>query len=146
MVRELGLSPTIGPVGYPEGGSVFPGGGGPGMSSRPFAESTQAQIDSDVARLLREAEERAIVLLRAHQAELRRVVDLLLEQETVDGAAVYRVLGTAGTAREPAVLVSPARGDGQPGGHQRRVPRGRPQAGRARCLPTGRRALGHQAR
>jgi cell division protease FtsH len=90
MVREFGLSPAIGPVGYPEGGSVFLGGGGPGMSSRPFAESTQAQIDSEVARLLREAEERAIVLLRAHQAELRRVVDLLLEQETVDGAAVYR--------------------------------------------------------
>jgi len=109
MVREFGLSPAIGPVGYPEGGSVFLGGGGPGMSSRPFAESTQAQIDSEVARLLREAEERAIVLLRAHQAELRRVVDLLLEQETVDGAAVYRVLGMEPPEhrQEPAVLVPP---------------------------------------
>jgi len=79
------------------------------MSSRPFAESTQAQIDSEVARLLREAEERAIVLLRAHQAELRRVVDLLLEQETVDGAAVYRVLGMEPPEhrQEPAVLVPP---------------------------------------
>ncbi len=109
MVREFGLSPAIGPVGYPEGGSVFLGGGGPGMSSRPFAESTQAQIDSEVARLLREAEERAIVLLRAHQDELRRVVDLLLEQETVDGAAVYRVLGMEPPEhrQEPAVLVPP---------------------------------------
>ena len=35
MVREFGLSPAIGPVGYPEGGSVFLGGAGPGMSSRP---------------------------------------------------------------------------------------------------------------
>src|SRR5215469_1715933 len=43
MVREFGLSQKLGPIGYPEGGSVFLGsGGGPGMSSRPFAEATQA--------------------------------------------------------------------------------------------------------
>jgi len=46
MVREFGLSPALGPVGYPEGGSVFLGGGGPGLSSRPFAETTQATIDA----------------------------------------------------------------------------------------------------
>jgi len=109
MVREFGLSPALGPVGYPEGGSVFLGGGGAGMSSRPFAEATQAEIDSEVARLLREAEERAITLLRAHQAELSRVVDLLLEQETVDGEAVYRVLGMEPPEHrpEPAVLTPP---------------------------------------
>ena len=109
MVREFGLSPTVGPVGYPEGGSVFLGGGGPGMSSRPFAEATQAEIDSEVARLLREAEERAVSLLRAHRAELGRVVDLLLEQETVDGDAVYRVLGMEPPEhrQEPAVLTPP---------------------------------------
>jgi cell division protease FtsH len=94
MVREFGLSPEIGPVGYPEGGSVFlGGGGGPGMSSRPFAEATQAAIDSEVARLLREAEEHAVELLRGHRSELRQLVSLLMEQETVDGNAVYRVLG-----------------------------------------------------
>jgi cell division protease FtsH len=109
MVREFGLSPTIGPVGYPEGGSVFLGGGGPGMSSRPFAEATQAEIDSEVARLLREAEARAIGLLRAHQAELRSVVGLLLEHETVDGDAVYRALGMEPPEhrQEPAVLAPP---------------------------------------
>jgi cell division protease FtsH len=93
MVREFGLSAALGPVGYPEGGSVFLGGGGAGMSSRPFAEATQATIDREVARLLREAEEQAIALLRGHRAELASLVDMLLEQETVDGDAVYRVLG-----------------------------------------------------
>ena len=109
MVREFGLSPALGPVGYPEGGSVFLGGGGAGMSSRPFAEATQAEIDSEVARLLREAEERAVSLLRAHRAELGGVVDLLLEQETVDGDAVYRVLGMEPPEhrQEPAVLTAP---------------------------------------
>ena len=93
MVREFGLSPKLGPVGYPEGGSVFLGGGGPGLSSRPFAEATQAVIDSEVARLLREAEETAVALIGAHRPELDQLVILLLEQETVDGSAVYRIVG-----------------------------------------------------
>ena len=74
MVREFGLSATLGPVGYPEGGSVFLGSGGPGMSSRPFAEATQAEIDKEVSRLLREAEERATELLKGHRPELDALV------------------------------------------------------------------------
>jgi cell division protease FtsH len=93
MVREFGLSKTLGPIGYPEGGSVFLGGGGPGMSSRPFAEATQAEIDKEVAGLLRQAEERAVALLKDHRAELDALVGLLLEEETVDGADVYRLAG-----------------------------------------------------
>jgi cell division protease FtsH len=93
MVREFGLSPALGPVGYPEGGSVFLGGGGQGLSSRPFAEATQATIDSEVSRLLREAEQTAVDLLRAHRGELDQLVSLLLEHETVDGSAVYRIVG-----------------------------------------------------
>ena len=92
MVREFGLSPKLGPVGYPQGGSVFLGGAGPGLSSRPFAETTEATIDSEVARLLREAEERAITLLRSHQDELRKLAGLLQEHETVDGDTVYRLV------------------------------------------------------
>jgi cell division protease FtsH len=93
MIREFGLSQTLGPIGYPEGGSVFLGGGGPGMSSRPFAEATQAEIDKEVSRLLREAEERAITLLKSHRAELDALVGELLERETVDGSDVYRLAG-----------------------------------------------------
>jgi cell division protease FtsH len=93
MVREFGLSEKLGPVGYPEGGSVFLGGGGGGLSSRPFAESTQASIDAEVARLLREAEQTAVGLIRAHRDMLGQLVSLLLEHETVDGEEVYRVAG-----------------------------------------------------
>jgi len=93
MVREFGLSATLGPVGYPEGGSVFLGSGGPGMSSRPFAEATQAEIDKEVAKLLRDAEKRAVDLLTAHRSVLDALTDLLLEDETVDGSQVYRLAG-----------------------------------------------------
>ncbi len=93
MVREFGLSPELGPVGYPEGGSVFLGSGGGGLSSRPFAEATQATIDREVARLLREAEENAINKIRTHREQLDQLVSLLLERETVDGSEVYRIAG-----------------------------------------------------
>jgi cell division protease FtsH len=93
MVREFGMSPVLGPVGYPEGGSVFLGGGGPGMSSRPYAEATQAAIDGEVSKLLRQAEERAVNQLTAHRGELDSLVSLLLERETVDGSDVYRLAG-----------------------------------------------------
>jgi cell division protease FtsH len=91
MVREFGLSAKLGPVGYPQGGSVFLGGGGNGFSSRPFAESTQASIDGEVARLLREAEQTAVDLIRSHRDMLHELVELLLERETVDGTEVYRI-------------------------------------------------------
>ena len=93
MVREFGMSSVLGPVGYPEGGSVFLGGGGPGMSSRPYAEATQAAIDGEVSKLLRQAEERAVNVLTSHRGELDALVTLLLERETVDGSDVYRLAG-----------------------------------------------------
>src|SRR5262249_36868234 len=93
MVREFGLSAALGPVGYPEGGSVFLGSGGSGLSSRPFAEATHAPIDSEGARLLRQAEEAAGALSRSHHYELGQLVWLLRERETVEGAEVYRIAG-----------------------------------------------------
>ncbi len=93
MVREFGLSKALGPVGYPEGGSVFLGGGGAPMSSRPFAEATQAEIDKEVAALLRQAEERAVALLKENRSVVDSLVNELLELETVDGADVYRLAG-----------------------------------------------------
>jgi cell division protease FtsH len=104
MVREFGLSPALGPVGYPDGGSIFLGGGGPGLPSRPFAEATQAAIDTEVARLLRDAEQSAVDVIRAHRAELGQLVELLLDKETVDGEAVYRIVGKPVPGRRPEEL------------------------------------------
>jgi len=110
MVREFGMSAALGPVGYPEGGSVFLGGGGPGMSSRPYAEATQAVIDAEVTKLLRQAEDRAIDLLKTHRLELDSLVSLLLERETVDGTDVYRIAGRpdrSASLSAPSVMVAP---------------------------------------
>ncbi len=110
MVREFGLSPAVGPVGYPQGGAMYLDSGGPGLSSRPYAESTQAVIDREVSRLLREAEQQAISLLRAHETELDQLADLLVDQETVGGEEVYQLLGLAPPERiEDAPTVAPHR-------------------------------------
>jgi len=111
MVREFGLSKTLGPIGYPEGGSQFLGGGGAGFSSRPFAEATQAEIDTEVSRLLRQAEQRAIELLTGNRAALDSLVSVLLDMETVDGAEVYRIAGRPDKSQAvppvPPITVAP---------------------------------------
>ena len=89
MVREWGFSTEVGPVGYgPEG----PSRDNP-FAGRPYAEETQRAIDTEVARLLREAEVQATDVLRAHRDMLDRVVELLLERETVDGADLAAITG-----------------------------------------------------
>jgi cell division protease FtsH len=110
MVREFGLSPAVGPVGYPSGGSMFLDGGGGGFSSRPFAEHTQAIVDSEVSRLLREAEQRAIDTLKAHLDVLDQLVQLLLAKETVDGSEVYALAGRAEPQSGTPVTVAPDHG------------------------------------
>ena len=110
MVREFGLSSALGPVGYPQGGSMYLDGGGPGLSSRPYAESTQAVIDQEVSRLLREAEERAVDLLRGHESQLDQLASLLIDQETVGGEQVYRLLGLTPPERiDDAPTIAPHR-------------------------------------
>ncbi|MCA1836623.1 MAG: cell division protein FtsH, partial [Actinobacteria bacterium] len=49
-------------------------------------------IDEEVGRLLREAEERALSLLTERRDALDRLIDVLLERETIDGADVDAAL------------------------------------------------------
>jgi cell division protease FtsH len=88
MVREWGFSAKVGPVSYgPEG----PSRDNP-FAGRPYAEETQRSIDQEVARLLREAEDTAIGLLRGHRDTLDRVIGLLLERETIDGSDLAAIV------------------------------------------------------
>ena len=109
MVREFGLSSVIGPVGYPSGGSVFLGDGGSAFSSRPFAEKTQAAIDAEVSRMLREAEERSVAILKEHRDVLDKVTELLVANETVDGSQIYALAGRPEPAIGGGVTMAPDR-------------------------------------
>ena len=99
MVREFGMSGTLGPVGFAAGNPQYLGG--EEVTSRPYAEATQRVIDQEVAKLLREAEKQATTLLTDHREELDRLTQLLLERETVDGADVDEILGRSPGSRVP---------------------------------------------
>ena len=66
MVRDFGLSTALGPVGYATGAAdIYQATEQPW--ARPYSEQTQRVVDQEVARLLREAEQRAVALLRTHR-------------------------------------------------------------------------------
>ena len=71
---------------------------------RDYAEATQRVIDEEVGRLLKEADERATTLLGKNRDGLQRVVDLLLERETIDGRDVLAAVGAPDRV-DPVVVV-----------------------------------------
>lgn len=115
MVKEFGLSETVGPVGYPAGGSLFLGGGQE-LSSRPYAEATQRAIDTEAAGLLKQAERRALELLGGHRGLLDRLAAELLERETLDGAALAALLAAEGHPDDSVVAAKVGAGEQAAGG------------------------------
>src|SRR3954447_14592234 len=102
MVREFGLSDALGPVGYGSESPAYLGGGLQG--DRSYSEDTQRVIDTEVARLLREAEARACELLRDNRDALDALTQELLEKETVTGEVVRAIANGAHAAgRQPLV-------------------------------------------
>ncbi|GAA5152325.1 ATP-dependent zinc metalloprotease FtsH [Amycolatopsis dongchuanensis] len=95
MVTEFGLSPALGPIGYPATEAAYLPGA-PGAAGHRYSEETQRIIDEEVARLLREAEKRAVALLTAHRPALDNLAAELMTHETVDGGAVLEALAREG--------------------------------------------------
>jgi len=93
MVREFGMSEKIGPMAWGAQGAVFLGEDL--MHTRDYADETQREIDEEVERILREQEQRALALLKEHRAGLDAVAKALLEQETIDGATVTKLVDQA---------------------------------------------------
>jgi cell division protease FtsH len=95
MVTRWGMSTRLGPVSlapadgsYPSAAEGFGFGG-----AKPYSETTAQAIDDEVRRLLEEAAAEAGRLLTLHRGELDALAAALLEQETLDEAAIRRVTG-----------------------------------------------------
>jgi cell division protease FtsH len=93
MVREWGMSDEIGPMAWGSQGQVFLGEDL--MHTRDYSEDTSRVIDAEVERILRVEEERAIEVLTRHRGGLNAVARALLDQETIDGASVGRLVDEA---------------------------------------------------
>jgi len=106
MVTEWGMSQKVGPQAWGNHGQVFLGEDL--MQQREGYSGAMANvIDTEVERLLREAEERCRTVLTENRAGLNLVARTLLEHETVDGQTVARLVrmgreGATVPALEPA--------------------------------------------
>ena len=91
MVREWGMSDTVGPMAWHNQQQVFLGedlmtGG------REYSDDTARLVDEEINRILREQEVRATELLNKHRSGLDLVAEALLEHETIDGDLVARLV------------------------------------------------------
>ncbi|MBM4796668.1 ATP-dependent metallopeptidase FtsH/Yme1/Tma family protein [Streptomyces sioyaensis] len=103
MVRDFGLSPALGPVGYASGTPQRLGGEPPEAApQRPYSEHTQRIVDEETTRLVRQAEKRAVALLREHRTALDDLAKRLIIHETIAGSTVLDVLRGQPTADDDA--------------------------------------------
>jgi cell division protease FtsH len=128
MVREWGMSDKIGPMAWGSQGQVFLGEDL--MHTRDYSEHTSQIIDDEVEIILRAQEQRALEVLARHRGGLDAVARALLDEETIDGDTVGRLVDTAygrpvhahGVKSVPPIFVASQHGptgsddvDGPPG-------------------------------
>ncbi|MBI3256994.1 MAG: ATP-dependent metallopeptidase FtsH/Yme1/Tma family protein [Actinobacteria bacterium] len=99
MVREWGMSERIGPMAWGSHNQVFLGEDI--MASREYSDVTAHVIDEEVERILRKQEDRCRDLLEEHRGALDLVARSLLENETIDGAEVHRLINEAAIVGQP---------------------------------------------
>ena len=93
MVREWGMSDRLGPMAWGSHNEVFLGE--EIVSIREYSDETAHLIDEEVERILRAQEQRCRVLLTEHRGALDLVAQALLEQETISGSEVLRLVDLA---------------------------------------------------
>jgi len=90
MVLDFGMSPVVGRLRYsPDRGGSPRGGAAP---DRGYSEQTAREIDLEVRRIVDEAMTKARRILEDRRDALDRLVDRLLEQETVNAAELDEIL------------------------------------------------------
>jgi cell division protease FtsH len=105
MVREWGMSRAVGPMAWSTQQQVFLGEDLM-TNGREYSDDTARLIDGEIARILREQEDRARDVLLKHRRGLDLVAGILLEEETIDGQAVVRLV-QQGLSESPAGTTAP---------------------------------------
>jgi len=98
MVTEFGMSKALGPVRYAgPAGSGYLGGQ---AATRNLSPDIENLIDAEIRRLLDEAEQTALELIRTHEAALQEIARVLQEDEVIDGETVARIVAEEPVERE----------------------------------------------
>jgi cell division protease FtsH len=92
MVTQWGMSERVGPVFF-RASEEHPFLGREMSETRDHSEATAQIIDEEVARILREADERAYHLLEEHRDELERLAEALIEREVITVTEIEELIG-----------------------------------------------------
>ena len=103
MVASWGMVDEIGPVYFDDGASSNVFLGRELVQSRSVAEETAAKLDAAVVALVREAHDSAVSLVSGRRDALDRMVEQLLEHETISGDIVREIVGVAAQPVQPAI-------------------------------------------
>ncbi|EGG98592.1 Cell division protein FtsH [gamma proteobacterium IMCC2047] len=91
MVVNWGMSEEMGPLCFRDG-EAHPFLGRELAEPRSYSEATAQLIDQEIRRLLQEAEAAVLQLLGTHRDSLQRLVDDLLEHESLDHQQILALL------------------------------------------------------
>jgi cell division protease FtsH len=94
MVREWGMSDKVGPMAWNSQQQVFLGEDLM-TSGREVSDHTAQLLDEETSRILHEQEQRAHEILTRHRKGLELVAEKLIEDETIDGATVGKLVQEA---------------------------------------------------
>jgi len=98
MVTRFGMS-DIGPISLESrNGEVFLGRDL--MNRSEYSEDVAARVDQEVRHIVQECYQQALQMIRENRAAVDRVVDILIEKETIDGDEFRRILSEYTTVPE----------------------------------------------
>jgi cell division protease FtsH len=92
MVSQFGMSQRIGPVSFRDS-EEHPFLGREMGEVRDHSDHTAQLIDEEVARILREEDERAYRILESHRDDLERITEALIEREVLSVAEIEKLIG-----------------------------------------------------
>jgi len=105
MVTEFGMSDEIGPRAWGTSGPVFLGEDF--GHQREYSEDVARSIDAEVEKMLRTGEDHCRELITGNRRALDLISKALLEQETISGSEVNRLIRVA-NGTEPDLPAQPA--------------------------------------
>ena len=112
MIKEWGMSDSMGPIYYPSGSESEEGFGSEMFGVREYSEDTAREIDEEIKRTLDDCYRQASELLTHHRDMLDRLAKALLAFESLDAEEVQQIMA-GGTITRAGMSVS--QWQGRPG-------------------------------
>ena len=92
MVTKWGLSDTMGPLMYDEGGEEVFLGRSAAQPSKAMSDETALAIDKEVRSIIDECYEKARSILEEHRSKMDMMADALMQYETIDAEQIDAIM------------------------------------------------------